>query len=487
VKQSTTRPHRARARLVAVALVLGAGVVGAIGGAGSDSPLAEAQIGTLGAGGEYHPLTPTRIFNTRTPGTNDVAPLGPKPSSPQGTSFDVDVLGQGGVPAEVNGVNTDVLAVVANVTVVGATRPGYLSITPTGAAPSGSSLVNFEVGEAVPNLAVLGVGAGGRSTITLTTPSGAGRADVLIDVFGWISTSQYRDTADSGARFVPAGPSRILDTRSGPVPFGWAGGWPLDPSRPGLQQLTLKVRGANNGVVPDNADITGVMINVTAVNDGPGTTGTFVSVGPDRTPPGVEPATSITNVGPGQIKANMAIVPLAADGTITFYNSRGATHLAVDVVGYLQRGVSESTSPRAGRVIPLQSPFRVFDTRQDAFGRAPLGVNAAELWSFQAFADSVSLGGIPVGRQSALIGNLTGTDLVPAYRGAGGSTYLTAFPSGVAVPNASNINVTLGRTVPNTSLLRYGTQGGDPYSISVFNYDGALHYLLDVYAVVLAD
>jgi hypothetical protein len=35
------------------------------------------------------------------------------------------------------------------------------------------------------------------------------------------------------------------------------------------------------------------------------------------------------------------------------------------------------------------------------------------------------------------------------------------------------------------SLLRYGSASGDPYTISAYNYDGTLHYLLDVYAVVL--
>jgi hypothetical protein len=181
--------------------------------------VARAQTSALGAGGEYHPLPPARIFDSRT-GLNDVAPLGAKPTSPQGRTFDVDILGQGGVPAEVGGVNTDVLAVVANVTVVGSTLDGFLSIFPTGAAPGESSLVNFAPREAVPNLAVLGVGAGGRSTISLVTPAGAGSAHVLIDVFGWISTSQYSDAADSGARFVPVDPSRALDTRSVPTPAG---------------------------------------------------------------------------------------------------------------------------------------------------------------------------------------------------------------------------------------------------------------------------
>ena len=464
-------------RFAAAALV----GVSAVASTAASSPgsAADTPSAALGAGGEYHPLTPARIFDSRT-GLNDVAPLGVKPSNPQGLTFDVDILGQGGIPAEVDGVNTDVLAVVANVTVVGATLDGYLSIYPTGAAPGESSLVNFAPTEAVPNLAVLGVGAGGKSTISLVTPQGAGSAHVLIDVFGWISTSKYVDGTDSGARFKPIPPSRVLDTRSTPTPAGWPGGQPIGT----MQQLTLPIRGAN-GVVPNSADVTGVMVNVTAANNVSGSQPTFLSVTPSTTPAGAEPATSVTNVSVGQVKANMAIVPVGDDGSIRIFNRSGATHVIVDVLGYLERGAPDTT--RAGRVIPLDAPFRVFDTRQAAFASTPLGYATKEEWSFKAFAESVTLDGTPVGAQSALIGNLTGTGLTPLVPGQAVTTYMTVYPGNGAPPNASNINVTPGRSVPNMSLLTYGTVGDDPYTISAFNFDGSIHYLLDVYAVVLAD
>ena len=464
-------------RLGLVALV----AASSIGVAATASPSAQvdAQTSTLGAGGEYHPLPPARIFDSRS-GLNDVAPLGAKPTSPQGRSFDVDILGQGGVPAEVAGVNTNVLAVVANVTVVGATLDGFLSISPTGSAPGESSLVNFAPTEAVPNLAVLGIGSGGRSTISIVTPAGAGSAHVLIDVFGWISTSQFVDGADSGARFVPVAPSRALDTRSTPTPAGWPAGRTIGT----MEQLTLPIRGAN-GVVPNSANVTGVMVNVTAANNQPGSQPTFLSVTPTATPAGAEPATSVTNVSTGQVKANMAIVPVGDDGAVRIFNRSGSTHVIVDVLGYLERGAPATT--RAGRVIPLDAPFRVFDTRQGAFGAAPLGFGTKEDWSFQAFAESVVLNGAPIGPQSALIGNLTGTGLQPLSPGQPVTTYMTVYPGNGAPPNSSNINVTPGRSVPNMSLLSYGTVGSDPYTIAAFNFDGSIHYLLDVYAVVLKD
>ena len=473
VEQMT--PQRLIGRLCLVALI-GVSSVAVAATSSSGTPV-DAQASTLGAGGEYHPLTPARIFDSRS-GVNDSAPLGAKPTSAQGQTFNVDVLGQGGIPGEISGVNTDVLAVVANVTVVGSTLDGYLSIYPTGAVPGESSLVNFAPREAVPNLAVLGVGAGGQSTISLVTPQGAGTAHVVIDVFGWISTSQFADTADSGARFKPVPPSRVLDTRSAPVPAGWPGGTAIGT----MGQLTLPIRGAN-GVVPDAANVTGVMVNVTAANNAPGNQPTFLSVTPSATPAGAEPATSVTNVAPGQVKANMAIVPVGDDGTIRIFNRSGATHVIVDVLGYLERGAPDTS--RSGRVIPLDAPFRVFDTRQAAFASAPLGFATKEEWSFKAFAESVSLNGVAIGSQSALLGNLTGTGLSPLSPGQPVTTYMTIYPGNGAPPNSSNINVTPGRSVPNMSLLTYGTVGADPYAISAFNFDGSIHYLLDVYAVVL--
>ena len=453
-------------------------------GTGGTAPVVSAQATSLASGGEYHPLTPTRIFDTRGAGINDTAPLGPKPANPTGQTFTFDALGQGGIPAEVGDANRDVLAVVLNVTVVNPSRAGYLSIAPAGAAAGTSSLVNFGTGENVPNLAVVGAGTGGAVSVTLVMPAGAGSADVLIDVFGWISKSDYPDADDSGARFAPVGPGRILDTRSGPVPAGYTGGTPLGPDG----RLTLSIRGADavlpsvTDIVPNDPNVTGVMVNITAVAQ---TQNTFVSATPGDVPPGALPTTSNTNLAKGQVKANMAIVPVGADGSIRLYNAYGNTHLIVDVLGYLYKGADATTT--TGRVVPLDAPFRVFDTRQPEFGSAPLGFATSESWSFADFTDSVKLGGAALGAQSALLGNLTGTGLSRLYPGVAVTTYMTMYPGGVATPpESSNINLVEGQTVPNMSLLRYGTAGTDDNVIQAYNYNGTVHYLLDVYAVILA-
>ncbi len=52
------------------------------------------------------------------------------------------------------------------------------------------------------------------------------------------------------------------------------------------------------------------------------------------------------------------------------------------------------------------------------------------------------------------------------------------------LPESSNINLVEGQTVPNMSLLRYGAVGADDNVIQAYNYNGSVHYLLDVYAVI---
>ena len=63
---------------------------------------------------------------------------------------------------------------------------------------------------------------------------------------------------------------------------------------------------------------------------------------------------------------------------------------------------------------------------------------------------------------------------------------MTMYPGGTSLPESSNINLVEGQTVPNMSLLRYGTVAPDDNVINAYNFNGSVHYLLDVYAVILA-
>ena len=56
------------------------------------------------------------------------------------------------------------------------------------------------------------------------------------------------------------------------------------------------------------------------------------------------------------------IVPVGTDGKVRIFNNYGSTHVVVDVVGYMRSGTDAAT--RDGRVVPLTSPYRTFDTRE---------------------------------------------------------------------------------------------------------------------------
>jgi hypothetical protein len=451
-------------RRLAVAALVGVSTLTVAVTPSSTAPVEAQTPSVLGAGGEFHPLTPFRAFDSRPASAINVAPPGPRRIDPA-AEFDVKLAGRGTLPSS----SGDVLAVVATVTVVDPTGSGWLAVRPSGTSGANpSSLVNFAPGRNVPNLAIVGLGANGAVTITMG-PRSSANAHVIIDVFGFLSTSSY--TGGRGARLVPVGPARLTDTRETGKPLG-AG-----------SVRAVQIRGAAsymptlNPAVPNRPTVTAALVNIAAVNNRRASTATYLSASP--TPPTLPITTSNVNVRAGQIKTALAVVPVV-DGKIYVYNHAGQTDMIVDVFGYFETGSDDTTS---GRVIPLAAPFRAFDTREAAFGKVPLGMGSAEDWSFDAFTKSVSLpsGGVDVTAQSALIGNLTGTDLNRIRPSIPASTYLTGYPGGVGRPLVANLNVTEGEVVPNMSLIPYSPTN----VVTMYNHDGNMHYLLDVYAIVL--
>ena len=220
----------------------------------------------------------------------------------------------------------------------------------------------------------------------------------------------------------------------------------------------------------------------------PGSQPTYISLLPSQLASGQMPTTSNLNLRVGQIRANLAIVPISADGGVWVYNHAGNAHVILDVMSYFAPRADDTST---GRVIPLVSPFRAFDTREAAFADQPLPPANAEDWSFTDFANDVKVAGTPVGGQLGLLGNLTAAALGRQYSWAPSSSYVTAYatPSGGGAqspPLISNLNIAEGEIVPNLVILRYGTDGTDPYQVRFYNRAGYLDYLLDVTAVILA-
>jgi hypothetical protein len=480
---------RAVATVAAVATAAVAAVVVSSGGGRTVQAAGELCIDAgCGAGGEYHALTPVRVLDTRIRAL-DVAPFGRKPMKPKSgdSVFELPIVGKGGLPAFVDadsdGVDDNVLAVALNITVVTPTKPGYLRGFGTGATEGDTAIVNFTTSAIVPNSTILRPGTGGKLSIRLVSPSGLGNADVVVDMFGWFSTSNY---PQGGARLLPAGPGRLLDTREarfGPNPLS------------ATEQVKVPIRGADSfdpaitNIVPNSPDVVAVLVNISAVNIRPGSRNTYLSALPSKVASGKIPATATVNVGPGEVRSALALVPVGSDGAIWIYNRFGDIDVTVDLMGYLIKNQPENT--RAGRVVPLVSPFRAFDTRAPEHFSQPLPPGNAEDWSFEAFVNDVKIGADPVGAQLGLIGNLTGARLARVVPYAGLSSYITAYPtpanSSTPKPTTANLTLRDGDVVPNMVVLRYGSNSAGPYQIRFYNKNGFLDYVLDVSAVILAD
>jgi len=124
--------------------------------------------------------------------------------------------------------------------------------------------------------------------------------------------------------FFTLTPCRILDTRD---PAGTWGGPALSAGATRVFPITTNMGARCN--VPSTAKSVSVNITVTQPT-APG----HLILFPGGTPPGV----SNINFGAGQTRANNAISPLSATGTlsVTDGQSSGTTHFILDVNGYFQ-------------------------------------------------------------------------------------------------------------------------------------------------------
>ena len=126
-----------------------------------------------GAGNVFHPVSPSRILDTRAGVGAPAAPLG------AGATMNLQVTGRGGVPA------VGVSAVVMNVTVTGPTAFSYLTVFPAGEALPLAANLNFVPGQTVPNLVTAKLGANGQASIY----NAAGTTHIVADVAGWYGPS----------------------------------------------------------------------------------------------------------------------------------------------------------------------------------------------------------------------------------------------------------------------------------------------------------
>jgi hypothetical protein len=339
-----------------------------------------------------------------------------------GQTISVPVLGLHGVPA------VGVKAVVLNVTATQATDAGFVTVWPSGIdRPEASSLNLDRAGQTTPNMVTVPVGADGNISVY-----SSGGTHILVDVMGY-----YEGVSESvsAGRFIALPPGRVVDTRNtndAPGPLG---------------TLTAVIAG-KNGVPTSGA--AAVVLNVTALNAQNAGYATVYPAGQGR------PESSNLNLGhAGETRANQVIVKLGAGGAISFYSDGGSGFLA-DVAGYFTDATAGLS--RSGLFVPVP-PKRAYDSR---IGAKP-GPGAS-------FPVQVGGNGLPSGGVRAVALNVTAVAATSA-------DFVTVWPEGSALPDASNLNIdVVGQTVPNHVTSLVGSQG----EVSLFTHGGA-HLLVDVF------
>jgi hypothetical protein len=370
----------------------------------------------------FVPLAPTRVLDTRTGLGADKAKVLPK------GSVHLQVTGAGGVPA------AGVTAVVLNVTLTGATGPGFVQVYPTGQGVEGASsnLNVLTAGQTVPVLVTAPVGDGGQ--ITLYTHGGG---HLLADVSGYFLASGEA----AAGRYRPLSPARILDTRIGVgAPKGAVGKG---------SAITVQVTG--QGGVPSSG-VSAVALNVTAT--GAPAAG-FVQVVPSAGGTAAGSSSNL-NVVARQTVANLVVVPVGDSGAVDVYSSSG-THVLADVAGWFTD--DSATASSTGLYVPV-TPARLLDTR--TAGKPADGA--------QVPLAPLGRAGIPASGVSAVMLNVTAT----APTGGG---FVQVLPTGQgAVGGSSNLNLErVGQTVANAAIATLG-DGGE---ITLYTLRSA-HLLADV-------
>jgi hypothetical protein len=312
------------------------------------------------------------------------------------------------------------------------TGVGFVSLTPSGAPVGVTANLNVDTrGKVVANLAVVPVGADGAIDVYVQA-----RTHVIVDLQGWWTPAAG---ATRAGRYVPVGPSRILDTRP-------TSAVDHDRTKPAAQGTTVVQVGGRGGV--PTTGVTAVAINLAvAETDAPG----YVQAAPaDALVPG---ASSTLNVNSrGQVVSAATIVPVDAQGRIAIYTLSSA-HLIIDVAGWFTDESAPATT--SGMFVPSNPVRRVLDTRPADEGSIEIKPGARSRVDIEASG-------------LAIVGNIAVTETA-------GPGFVQLGPSRTMVNGATaNINPTgVGNTISNAFIAPVDDRLG------IYTY-ASTHIVIDI-------
>ncbi len=401
---------------------------------GGTGPMSPASLVTTGlAGQRFTPLPSARLLDTRdgTGVVNNAAfPLGP------GQTLVLTLANRGGLPAA-GGFG----AVALNLTVTNAGAnlgaESHLRVWPADVGvPPDASMLNFAAGETRAASTTVGVSPDGKVRIY----NNAGWTNVIADVVGY-----FTPQTQTGGGHHTLAPTRVLDTRSA---IGVPGTSPLNAG------TSIPVTLTAVGGVPAATQVAAVVLNLTVANPS-AATHIRAWANTSTTPP----STSVINVGAGQDTANLAIVPVAPDGSIRLFNNSGTAHLIADVVGWY----GKPSDPGGASYFPI-TPARFSDSRGgSALGAGEERIASPSLYGF--------LGSLV--QASAITATLT-VDRPTT------STHLTVWPADRSAPAVSMLNAPARRALANAVDVQVAYADQPDPRIGVRNNGGQAHAILDL-------
>jgi hypothetical protein len=284
-----------RIRVLAVAAALSAAGLAVPTSAAADPPPAA-------PGAFFHPVSPTRVLDTRD-------------SSPVGDNGTITLDLSSAVPAGAT-------AVVFNLTATDVTATTFITAWPHGTALPNASDLNVVAGDTRPNHVTVQLSPDHKVDLH----NAHGSVDLIADLAGYYATG-------AGNGFITRDPLRVFDTRWQNTPVG--------PNSTVTVDLSQWV----------SAGATAVVFNLTATD---ATSSTYVTAWPDGSP---RPSASSMNLAAGSVRPNLVTVAVPPSRKIDLYNHVGSVDLVVDFAGYYYPGVGDAFFPT--------DPDRLVDTRNN--------------------------------------------------------------------------------------------------------------------------
>jgi GDSL-like Lipase/Acylhydrolase family len=225
-------------------------------------------------------------------------------------------------------------------------------------------------------------------------------------------------------------PARLLDTRSGgsTVDGLFAGQGRLSANVP----FELSVHG-RAGITTTASSVVLNTTVVSPVGDG------YLTVYPCGVQP---PNASNLNFKTGNTVANLVVAKVGVTGKICLLSSV-ATDVIVDVAGSTPSTSSFAALTSSARLLDTRSGGSTFDGLHQGVGQRPPN----------------TVYELPVVGRGGVSASATGIVLNVTAVSPAGDGYISVFPCGSAVPNASNLNFVIGQTVPNLVVSKIGLGG----------------------------